>query len=318
MQKSVIIGVLGAVAVSVAVVLSITLGGQDATTSKVAPPPAPTPNAAPVKQSTIPPTFDVVRVDPQGNTVIAGRAQPGSTVEILSDGKVFGSVRTDPRGEWVFVPKKTLLPGERRLGLRMLRDGSDPLLSEHEVILVVPKRGKNGGGVLAVKVRRDGTGASEVLQKPGAKSAFDVDSIDYGNGRFSISGHANPGKAVRLYLDNRLLGAIIANDKGLWKLTPKNAIAPGTYTLRADMTDKGGRVLARRELPFQRARQKDTQNLNPGSFVVIQPGNNLWRLAVRNYGQGLRYHLIFEANRDLIKDPNLIYPGQVFRLPGNQ
>lgn len=81
------------------------------------------------------------------------------------------------------------------------------------------------------------------------------------------------------------------------------------------MDDKA-QVIARRELPFQRAEPADTKNLEPGSFIVVQPGNSLWRLAERTYGKGLRYHMIFEANQDLIRNPDLIYPGQVFRLPG--
>ena len=49
--------------------------------------------------------------------------------------------------------------------------------------------------------------------------------------------------------------------------------------------------------------------------MIIQPGNNLWRIASRVYGSGLRYTEIYQANADQIRDPNLIYPGQVFGLP---
>ena len=52
-----------------------------------------------------------------------------------------------------------------------------------------------------------------------------------------------------------------------------------------------------------------------GSVVVVEPGNSLWRIARRTYGQGTRFTLIFDANRDRIRDPDLIYPGQVFNLP---
>jgi nucleoid-associated protein YgaU len=49
--------------------------------------------------------------------------------------------------------------------------------------------------------------------------------------------------------------------------------------------------------------------------VDIQPGNNLWRIAQHSYGDGLRYTEIYQANRTQIRDPNLIYPGQVFAVP---
>jgi hypothetical protein len=318
LQKSVIIGIIGAIIVGAAVGLSVFLGGTDTSAPDVK---ASSPKASPAAkmQDIIPPTFDVVRVNPEGNAVMAGRAHPQSTVEVLDGDAVFGTVTTDLHGEWVFVPETLLEPGERRLGLRMLMDGRDPVLSEHVVILVVPERSQSSDGALAIKVRRDGTGNSEVLQKPGAADAFGVDAIDYGNGELSISGHGEPGKAVHLYIDNRFVGKTTADaDKGLWRVTPENDVAPGSYTLRADMVDADGQVLARREMPFQRAELADTQNLKPGSFAVVQPGNSLWRLARRTYGAGVRYHLIFEANRDQIQTPDMIYPGQVFRLPGKQ
>jgi len=313
-QKSVIVGVLGVVIIAVAVGLSVMLGESDAPMTE-----AQNPTTAPATaqvEKIIPPSFDVVRVNPEGNAVMAGRAHPGSHVEILDGETVFGTVATDGHGEWVFVPETLLQPGERRLGLRMLMDGREPLLSDHVVILVVPERGASSDGALALKVRRDGTGPSEVLQKPGPEDVFGVDAVDYGGGNLTISGHAKPGHAVQLYVDNHFIGRSLADEAGRWHITPETDIAPGTYSLRADMIDDSGQVIARRELPFQRAEPQDIESLAPGSFVVVQPGNSLWRLAERTYGKGLRYHMIYEANQDLIRNPNLIYPGQLFRLPG--
>ncbi|MBC7154450.1 MAG: LysM peptidoglycan-binding domain-containing protein [Rhodobacteraceae bacterium] len=52
----------------------------------------------------------------------------------------------------------------------------------------------------------------------------------------------------------------------------------------------------------------------PGA-VTVQPGNTLWGISRRNYGEGILYMRIFEANRTQIRDPDLIYPGQVFTVP---
>lgn len=49
--------------------------------------------------------------------------------------------------------------------------------------------------------------------------------------------------------------------------------------------------------------------------IVIQPGNNLWRISRVIYGRGVKYSVIYEANKDRIRDPDLIYPGQVFATP---
>lgn len=61
---------------------------------------------------------------------------------------------------------------------------------------------------------------------------------------------------------------------------------------------------------------------DPGQVIVpeintaiVARGDNLWRISKRIYGRGLRYTVIFDANTPQIRDPDLIYPGQVFVLP---
>jgi nucleoid-associated protein YgaU len=49
--------------------------------------------------------------------------------------------------------------------------------------------------------------------------------------------------------------------------------------------------------------------------VTVQPGFTLWGIAQQNLGDGVLYVQLFEANADQIKDPDLIYPGQVFAVP---
>ena len=272
------------------------------------------------------PSFDVVRVEPGGDTVMAGRAKPGSTVVIMADGKPIGEVTADGRGEWVFVPAAPLKPGSRELSLEMRLPGGKSVASENVVVLVVPEPDKDiagrpaGGrpGALALKMPRSG-GASTVLQTPGGKAGesplgLSVDALDYDDkGRLSISGRAAPGARINVYLDNGFIGRAEADAAGLWRLSPDVRIKPGLYTLRADRVDNAGKVQARVSMPFSRA--EPMGETPPEPFVIVQPGNSLWRLARRVYGEGVRYTTIFEANKEQIKDPDLIYPGQVFALP---
>jgi nucleoid-associated protein YgaU len=51
---------------------------------------------------------------------------------------------------------------------------------------------------------------------------------------------------------------------------------------------------------------------------VVQPGHTLWAIARDRYGEGMMFVSVFEANRDRIRDPDLIYPGEVFVLPATQ
>ena len=293
------------------------------------------PREAPVDYG--PPSFDVVRIDPKGDTVMAGRARPGSTVVIMDGDKIIGRVTADDRGEWVFVPDKPLAPGSRRLSLETRDEGQEPERSTSDVVLVVPEKGKDIAGrkttqetqALVLKVPRTGTGPSTVLQRPkaakrifapqkpkataGASELF-IDIVDYNDqGRLAISGRAQPGAKVRLYLDGRFIGRTGSDGDGRWSLTPESEVVPGLYTLRADSVDASGKVLARVSIPFSRA--QPLTDMRPGTIVVVQPGNSLWRLARRAYGSGFSYTVIYDANKDQIGDPDLIYPGQVFALP---
>jgi len=49
--------------------------------------------------------------------------------------------------------------------------------------------------------------------------------------------------------------------------------------------------------------------------TTVSRGDSLWRLSQTSYGAGMRYAIIYKANREQIRNPNLIYPGQVFVVP---
>lgn len=349
MNHPLIIALAGAVIVATAVGVNIYLWQEEAATpplmdqgvkSKKAPEPRVAAPAKPAKTVEVAsagtaqgienknkPTFDVVRVTPEGNAVIAGRGAPGSEIVVLVDGRAAGKVRADERGEWVLVPDKPLAAGSRQLTLRQRIGGGEPLQSDDVVVVVVPEPKKDIAGrpakepsrALALKFPRKGSGPSTLLQKPtpsDAGDAFAVDTIDYDeNGQLYISGRGQPAYIVQLYLDNKFVGRAKVDTNSGWRVKPDNPVAPGLYQLRADHADPNGRVMARLSLPFARAEPMTPETMPPEPFVIVQPGNSLWRLARRTYGSGFNFTVIFEANKDQIKDPNLIYPGQVFAIP---
>ena len=83
-----------------------------------------------------------------------------------------------------------------------------------------------------------------------------------------------------------------------------------------DQLAAGGVVAARIEQPIENA--PPPEGMPRDGRVVVQPGTNLWRIARQSYGQGTRFTVIYAANREQIRDPNRIYPGQVFALPEPQ
>jgi len=306
------------------------------------------------------PSFDVVRIGPDGNAVIAGRAEPNSTVRIREGEEVIGEATADERGEWVVLPNKPLASGDRELSLEAEDATGNVSKADDKVVVLIPEEkapaatneqsgetGETTGTagatdsepesekqpVIALKVPSDGDGAVTVMQGPAPEAAatqeegsdtqdanlprLSIDVVDYDTeGRVAMSGKADLNHTVRVYLDNNHVGTAPADENGNWALTIGQPIEPGNYTLRADQLDGSGKVTARVEIPFERARPD--QILEPGSRYVVQPGNSLWRIARSTYGEGLKYWVIYHQNRNQIRDPDLIYPGQIFALPNEE
>lgn len=270
------------------------------------------------------PRFDAVRVEPSGNVVIAGRARPDAEVVVTDGDKELGRARADARGAWVLLPDAPLSGGTHELSLaaESREGGTAPVQSPRTVIVVVPETEKDAAdGALAVAVPRDGGAGVRVLQKPparggGAEGPLTLDTIDYDReGQVEVTGRADKGARVQLYIDNEPVGAVRADERGEWRVTPDRRVAPGEHRVRVDQIDPAGAVAARIELNFSRARP--IEDLPAGTVVFVRPGNSLWRIARRSYGRGVRFTEIYEANRSQIRDPDLIYPGQIFFIPAS-
>lgn len=310
MSRTVVIALVGLVAALAAIVLFVVSGRDDVAEAPapVAPQAAQPIPAAPTESRD--PSFDVVRIGEKGDAVIAGRALPGAEVVILDGGKEIGRVTADWRGEWVFVPDLPMAPGSRELTLEARNPDGTVTRSREPVVLVVPERA--GDPTIVMKA---GPGSAKLLQGPAAgegAGTLSIDIVDHdGAGGLTVGGRATPGRAVRLYMDNKPIGHGRAAEDGQWSVGGK-APAEGRHVLRADELDAGGKVTARVELDYETG--VDVMPAAPGQ-VVVRPGNSLWRIAHRLYGSGVAYTVIYQANKDHIRDPNLIYPGQVFTLP---
>jgi nucleoid-associated protein YgaU len=84
------------------------------------------------------PRFDIVSVAPDGTAVIAGRAAPGSLVQVFDGGEKLGEVVADQRGEWVLIPAQPLAGGGRRLTLRSTTGKGLTVASAETVAVTVP------------------------------------------------------------------------------------------------------------------------------------------------------------------------------------
>ena len=179
----------------------------------------------------------------------------------------------------------------------------------------VPAR---GGEPTVLVSRPEGV---EVLQAaPLGPDEVALDAIGYdATGEVFLSGRGNEAAFLRIYLDNTPVTTSRIREDGRWRVALPQ-VDTGTYTLRIDQLDEEGDVIARVESPFQREAREilaaATQGrLGPVTAVTVQPGDTLWAISRNRYGEGIEYVRVYNANSDQIRDPDLIYPGQVFSLP---
>jgi nucleoid-associated protein YgaU len=162
-----------------------------------------------------------------------------------------------------------------------------------------------------------------------------VQAIEVENGnRFYAAGTAEPGSTVRIYVDDKPVADTKTMETGRWLLEHDLELGPGVHSVRVDHVTPEGSVITRAEVPYEIAEElppaptdaSGTGIVTAGGgdagaataqsqTLIIRRGDNLWRIAKRLYGRGVRYSTIYQANTDQIRNPNLIYPGQVFVIP---
>ena len=301
------------------------------------------------------PAFDIARIEPTGEAVIAGRATPGATVELLRNGELHDRAVADQSGQFVMVPPR-LPSGTYDLTLRSKQpDGKQATSKQSVAVALEPKQ--TDRPVVALMTPDKPT---VVLSQPSAPKpmagAVVVEAVEIEpGGKFHVSGRAPPGAAVRLYLNDSFIAPVTAGADGRFAITINEGVAPGSYRVRLDEVESNsGAVRARAEVRFNvpdtvvtasvppqataskrpdiaaAAKQPQLAGVAtvlpdgdpPSTMVVpkivtttVSRGDSLWRLSRDTYGAGTRYAVIYKANREQIRNPNLIYPGQIFVLP---
>jgi nucleoid-associated protein YgaU len=309
----------------------------DKTVAAAPSPPAPAPvkTAAPATSALAPaairPTFDVVSVEATGDAVVAGRAAPNVKVALLDGGKTLAETMSDAQGQFVMIPAP-LPPGDHSL---TLASGAG---SPAETSVVVPVSVAPPPPKVAAAPQPAGAQASPTASlvqpapAPAGKAEVAIQSVEANAaGGLIARGVAKANATVRLYVSGAYVGDAQTRDDGRWSLTILHGMTPGAYVVRADEIEPSdARVVARAEAPFnvpalaapEKAASAQPAASSPSDVVVdalqmhhVERGHTLWGISQKFYGDGSRYAIIFSANSEQIRNPNLIYPGQTFVVP---
>jgi nucleoid-associated protein YgaU len=312
------------------------------------------------------PSFDEVRREPDGMTVIAGRAEPGSTVKVISGGSEIATATADSAGK--FAAFAVLPPNGKGQVLSLEAAINDAEMRSQDEVILAPMAPAPVVAATPQPTAEDAVEPSEAKMEPATKDtqtaqadpadaapqtpqptappqqvallkstedgvellvdtvpnvtgSIALDTITYSEqGEVRLSGRAQTdGATVQVYLDNVAVGKLVVDEDGRWRGDIKD-IETGIYTLRVDELNEGGKVISRVETPFKRESAETlaraTANYDgPIKAVTVQEGATLWAIARERYGDPTLYLRVFDANREAIRDPDLIYPGQVFDLP---
>ena len=197
------------------------------------------------------PTFDIARVEPTGEAVIAGRATPGATVELLRNGELHDRAVADQSGQFVMVPPR-LPTGAYDLTLRSKQPEGKQAISKQSVTGVIEPIPTDQPVVALMTPGKP----TVVLSQPPAPTplagAVVVESVEIEpGGQFHASGRARAGAAVRLYLNDTFVASVKSGTDGRFAVTINEGVAPGSYRVRLDeMAPNSSAVRTRAEVPF--------------------------------------------------------------------
>ena len=108
-----------------------------------------------------------------------------------------------------------------------------------------------------------------------------------------------------------------SDENGIWKfIIKKNDYSNEEISIKAKINDET-LILTYNENEIQK-RFKKTNFEFYDDRIIVQKGNSLWRIARKTLGGGVFYTEIYKNNLRKIKNPNLIYPGQVFNIPNKR
>ena len=215
------------------------------------------------------PVFDIARIEPTGDAVIAGRAAPGAVVELLRNGERHDRAVADQSGQFVMVPPR-LPPGDYELTLRSRQPDGKQATSKQSVVVALAEVESSSGAV-----------------RSSAEVPFNVPETVL----------ANPS----------------ALDQAVGSSQARRPSQPPLQI--AKRQDIAVSQLPPAATPLSDGSSPSAVVVSKMATTVVSRGDSLWHISRVTYGTGMRYAVVYRANRDQIRNPNRIYPGQIFVLP---
>lgn len=282
---------------------------------------APAPAPAPAGDALV--FVEAVEID--GNTVfVAGYAEPGRFVRVYANEILLGEVRVSEAGRFLIEAEIDLPVGDYIIRADLL--GSDGSVVARAA---VPFEREPGETMAAVAPRAP---VAQPFPEEPAQAAEEDPSVDMAEGdegqeasEVAAAPGDEDGEATEMAAGSQAPGvtepegqveAAAAGDVPADEPadTAETAAEPATgETVQAELPDEASETEERMEAAAEPVLSPALERVD--GAVIIRRGDNLWRISRRVYGQGVRFSTIYLANQDQIRNPDLIWPGQVFTVP---
>ena len=278
------------------------------------------------------PEVDIIKVLPDGSFIIAGKGKPNSKIKIFNKGVLIESTIVDEAGSWIVVSKENLEAGDNLISIDQIE--TDGIIYNYNQLFITKIDGKKTLKPLIISVPNEKSSNISIIQKPtkiqkstkveenlninnkikNNQNMFSVKTIFFDEkGIISIQGIANYGEKIEVFINEQLMEIILNNIDPKWEYNSDKSLDFGLHNLLVILKSQKNEILDKIALPFMRV-EMPSENI-PDNFILIKPGDMLWTIAYRIYGDPLKYIQIFEENKDQITNPDLIFPGQLFSIP---
>ena len=258
-------------------------------------------------------TFDIVRISNTGDVVMAGKSEPNEAIELLDGEEIIAEVFSDENGEWVWVSELPIKTGIKKFKLQYKNNTNTSSISDQTVIVLVDKESNSVPKV--ARVFNSDVENIDMLNLEKINDAISLDMLSYSSdGLIILSGRTISNSEIEIFKSSNVLGKTKSNENGIWKfIIKKDDYSNEEISIK---TKINGEVLM---LTYNQAEIKKRFKKTNFEFyddrIIVQKGNSLWSIARKTLGGGVFYTEIYKNNLTKIKNPNLIYPGQVFNIP---
>ncbi len=270
----------------------------------------------------IPPTFDAANFSRDGASVIAGRSSPEIQVRVLANSISVAEETTTPSGEFTAIFSLELSPEPIEIKLAAVSPIDGSLVYSRETLFAILLEDQEGSGADEIEqIQIAELEEGIVVSSPDKDLLLEVVTYE-DSGEISLSGSGDPNNEARILLDGNLIQSEDITEEGKWT-AELSEVEPGDYFLTIDEVGDEGKIVEKVETPLRieppeqamEAQEKIQENPKLATLVTVQKGFTLWGISRRNYGLGRLYVRIYNANKDQIDDPDLIFPGQIFVVP---